>query len=117
MRNHKYKPLPDYLYIDVSEIHGQGVFTSAELEAGLLLGMTHMKNDFTCNNECFFDNGLIRTPLGGHINDSEDPNCRLIKSVFNDSTVYFLTTIRCICPMEELTVDYNKTPCGVAYWR
>jgi len=60
-----YKPLPSGLIIKDSGIEGQGVFTTRDLSVGCNLGESHYQ----------IDEELIRTPLGGFINHSEEPNC------------------------------------------
>ena len=59
-----YKPLPDNLELRPSEIHGYGVFALKDIPAGEMLGLSHIQSP-----------ELIRTPLGGYINHSMNPNC------------------------------------------
>ena len=59
-----YKPLPDNLELRPSEIHGYGVFALEDIPAGKMLGLSHIQSP-----------ELIRTPLGGYINHSMNPNC------------------------------------------
>ena len=88
-----YKPLPDGLYVSNSDIAGQGLFTNRKLEVGTELGLSHkMIND-----------NLIRTPLGGFINHSEEPNVQKYQ-IGND---YFIKVIKEINPGEEITLKYN----------
>ena len=63
--SNNYKPLPDGLIIKESNIEGQGLFTTRELEIGCRLGISHYR----------IDGEYIRTPLGGFINHSDKPNC------------------------------------------
>ena len=88
-----YKPLPDFLRIDDSEIHGQGLFATEDIEKNLHLGISHY----------FLAKKIIRTPLGGFINHSDNPNC------YCDSGYGFreLYTLREIKKGEELTVYYE----------
>ena len=101
-----YKPLPDSLIIRSSTIDGQGLFAKENIEARTALGITHIK----------VGSQIIRTPLGGFINHSEDPNC--VKSstlVTNNSDItikhdykqWNLFTIKNIKKGEELTVKYT----------
>ena len=60
-----YTPLPAGLMIADSGIEGQGLFTSRRLVAGTELGVSHYR----------IDGKLIRTPLGGFVNHSDEPNC------------------------------------------
>ena len=54
----KYRPLPFYLTIKESEIHGLGLYSLTEIPKDTTIGMTHIE----------IDNDLIRTPLGGFLN-------------------------------------------------
>ena len=60
-----YKPLPDSLTIKASKVNGLGLFANEDIAQGTNLGMTHLKIGDT----------IFRTPLGGFINHSEEPNC------------------------------------------
>ncbi len=88
-----YKPLPDGLYVSNSDIAGQGLFTNRKLEVGTELGLSHK----------MIDDNLIRTPLGGFINHSEEPNVQKYQ-IGND---YFIKVIKDINPGEEITLKYN----------
>ena len=88
-----YKPLPDGLYVSNSDIAGQGLFTNRKLEVGTELGLSHK----------MIDDNLIRTPLGGFINHSEEPNVQKYQ-IGND---YFLKVIKDINVGEEITLKYN----------
>lgn len=50
-----------------------------------------------------FENNHARTPLGGFINHSEDPN---VETVYIGKYLY-LITIKDIMPDEELTLKYK----------
>ena len=88
-----YKPLPDGLYVSNSDIAGQGLFTNRKLEVGTELGLSHK----------MIDDNLIRTPLGGFINHSEEPNVQKYQ-IGND---YFIKVIKDINPGKEITLKYN----------
>jgi len=66
-----YKPLPKEVTIKKSEIDGLGLFTVEDISKGHNFGRTHV-------SDVRFENGYLRTPLGGFINHSETPNCELI---------------------------------------
>ena len=89
----KYKPLPFYLTIKKSEIHGLGLYSLTEIPKDTTIGMTHIQ----------IENDLIRTPLGGFINHSEKPNCE--RKEHNNR--WFLKTIKNIDKDEELTLEYS----------
>ena len=92
-----YRPLPKQLTIKQSVIDGLGLYSTESLYPGQYLGITHVANDR-------FENGYIRTPLGGFINHSDTPNCEVREDV--DSNL-MLFTLRQILPNEELTLKYN----------
>ena len=55
-----YKPLPDCLTIKKSPIEGLGLYASKKIRANSFIGLTHVRDKN-------FENGYIRTPLGGFI--------------------------------------------------
>ncbi len=60
-----YQPLPRYLTIGRSSIHGLGLFATAHIESGTDLGQSHV----------LVAGELIRTPLGGFYNHVDsNPN-------------------------------------------
>ena len=89
----KYKPLPFYLTIKKSEIHGLGLYSLTEIPKDTTIGMTHIQ----------IENDLIRTPLGGFLNHSDSPNCE--RKQHNKR--WFLKTIKNIDKDEELTLEYS----------
>ena len=90
--NFNYRPLPSCLTIDRSSLHGLGLKATQDIPAGFSLGTSH----YRINEE------LIRTPLGGFINHSDNPNC------FIDEN-YNLFTVKPIKEGQELTVYYRLT--------
>ena len=64
----------------------------------MILGLTHIYD------EDFPDN-LIRLPLGGFINHSDDPNCKLFKL----GRFFFMETIKAVEAKEEITLQYSIT--------
>jgi len=93
----KYKPLPKGLRIEKSKIQGFGLFTLLFLKQGINLGISHFK----------IKDELIRTPLGGFVNHSDDPNCIKTKLHTDNYIKYNLVTIKDITGGEELTVKYT----------
>ena len=65
------------------------------------LGVSHIIFNQGQHNQ--FPDEIIRTPLGGFINHSEDPNCTKVK----EGHKYYLKTIKDITGGEELTVKYS----------
>ena len=96
-----YKPLPESLTIKPSGIHDLGVFADQDIKQATNLGMTHLK----------FNGTIFRTPLGGFLNHSDDPNCCKVELLMtNDSFDYKkwnLMTIEDIKEGKELTLTYT----------
>ena len=92
-----YKPLPEGLTIKDSEVHGLGLFTTKPFPAGTDFGETHV---FVVTNN---RREWVRTPLGGFINHSEEPNC-YINTETEDRTLY---SVRPLKANEEVTVFYR----------
>ena len=92
-----YRPLPKQLTIKQSNIEGLGLYSTELLAQETFLGITHVPNDK-------FENGYIRTPLGGFINHSDTPNCEVRE---DEDGNLMLFTLREILPNEELTLIYN----------
>ena len=98
-----YRPLPRTLYIDHSTIDGNGIFTTDELPKNEELGISHIKN-----SSGDFHSDYIRTPLGGFVNHSENPNCEL----YECGDYLKMRTTKLIKTGEELTLMYNLyDPC------
>ena len=96
-----YKPLPDSLTIKQSGINGLGLFAKEGIDQGTNLGMRHAK----------IENTIIRTPMGGFINHSNDANCvkvelRMTNGKF-DYEKWNLVVLQDIKEGEELTVRYT----------
>ena len=85
--------LPSRLHVKDSPIAGQGIYAREEIPSGMHLGMSHL----------IVDEVIYRTPLGGFINHSEDPNC--VK--WQEEDKYFVKTIRAIHAGEELFLKYT----------
>ena len=67
-----YKALHDDITIKKSSIHGLGVFAIKDIPQDIVLGISHVKDK---DNTGRYHRGYIRTPLGGFINHSTQPNC------------------------------------------
>ena len=93
-----YNPLPSGIVVADSGINGQGLFATRKLVSGTELGVSHYR----------IEGQLIRTPLGGFINHSEEPNCLKnqirIKPGFDK---WNLTVIEDIEEGSELTLKYT----------
>ena len=93
-----YKPLPYGLVIADSGINGQGLFTTRRLVMGTTLGISHYR----------IDGEYIRTPLGGFINHSDEPNCQRSQiRVKPGYDKWSIMTLEDIEEGEELTLKYK----------
>ena len=99
-----YKPLPDNLRLGFSDIHDIGLFAKEFIPQSTNLGMTHFK----------IGELLIRTPMGGFINHSDEPNCIKAKLHFtNEDMIKYtyikwnLVTLKDIKVGAELTITYT----------
>lgn len=90
-----YKPLPKNVGIDSSSIHGSGLFATEDIPKDYELGITHVADDR-------FENGYIRTPLGGFFNHSDNPNCE----AYTDGDFIKLRTVKPVSKGSELTAYY-----------
>ena len=96
-----YKPLPDYLTVRESDIHGLGLFAKKDIPKDFDIGITHIIG---------LTKEPIRTPLGGFYNHNEDnPNCIKLHSEkqIDGCVTYILHTLRNIKAGEEITVKYT----------
>ena len=94
-----YKPLPNSLTIKKSPIEGLGLYATEDIKANSFIGLTHILDKD-------FENGYIRTPLGGFYNHSNNPNVRRVVSDV-------LPKMQCGNPIDE-TLDATKIPDGEA---
>ena len=92
-----YRPLPDGLSIMESSIEGLGLYAQRDFSAGEIFGETHVFAVSTNRRE------WVRTPLGGFINHSENPNCY----ISTDTEERTLHSVRPIKAGDELTVYYR----------
>jgi len=101
-----YKPLPDSLTIKQSGIDGLGLFARESLKQGTNLGMSHVA----------IGSGIVRTPMGGFINHSNDANTVKVELRIDEkddpllkvaTKKWNLITLKDIKEGEELTVRYT----------
>ena len=90
-----YRPLPDNVAVRPSEIHGTGLIAIDDIPAHHEFGITHVKDDR-------FEDGYIRTPLGGFFNHSNNPNCE----AYVDGDFIRLRSLKNIKQGHEITVKY-----------
>ena len=92
-----YNPLPEYLAIGPSKIHGAGILATEDIPGEVVIGITHVYDPN-------FQHDYIRTPLGGFVNHSETPNTCIKEHVGGHMHLW---TLRDIKVGEELTLKYN----------
>ena len=102
-----YKPLPNFLTIKSSKIEGLGIFAVEKIYGDTCLGVTHVY-------DIRFKDNLIRTPLGGFINHSDNPNCIIrtqeegVDQLQNGlPMIRYLHSLRSIESGEELLIKYT----------
>lgn len=81
-----------------SNIHGIGIFATADAEAGKIIGPARL-------------NGM-RTPLGRYTNHSRNPNAKMIKTTNGDIYLQLTSAVSgCRGGMdgEEITIDYRES--------
>ena len=94
-----YKPLPNCLTIKKSPIEGLGLYATGNIKANSFIGLTHIQDKD-------FENGYIRTPLGGFYNHSNEPN---VRRVVSDT----LPKLKCGDLIDD-SLDISKIPDGKA---
>ena len=94
-----YKPLPGSLTIKKSPIEGLGLYAAENIKANCFIGLTHIQDKD-------FENGYIRTPLGGFYNHSNEPN---VRRVVSDT----LPKLKCGDQIDP-SLDVTKIPDGEA---
>ena len=95
-----YRPLCQGLTLKESPIDGIGLFATEDFKAGIFLGETHIWEERRRD--------WIRTPLGGFINHSEDPNCYISTNIhYHNGDQRELYTTKPIYEGQELTVYYT----------
>ena len=94
-----YKPLPNFLTIKKSPIEGLGLYATKNIKPNCFNGLTHIQDNS-------FENGYIRTPLGGFYNHSIKPN---VRKVVSDQ----LPKLKCGDLIDE-SLEISKIPDGRA---
>ena len=90
-----YRPLPCYLTIAESKIEGLGLYTKQNIQAAAYVGVTHI----------YYREDWVRTPLGGFINHSANPNAVIIMcDTRHERKLY---TIRPIEAGGEISIYYT----------
>lgn len=107
--------------IGESMIDGHGIIAKEFIPANSLIGISHVDVSKLYYEDQrrlpdhripfatgVFHNDLIRTPLGGFLNHSTNPNCMLIE----EKIFWNLWTNEDIAIGDELCVDYALYRCG-----
>ena len=89
-----YRPLPNSVTVMPSSIQGLGLVCIKEIPQDTNLGLFHLR----------VGEELIRTPLAGFTNHSDEPNCVKTRP---SSDRWELITLRNIKVGEELTTKYD----------
>ena len=92
-----YRALPPELHVKDSSVSGQGLFAKEDNDAMMYLGISHV----------VVDEDIMRTPLGGFVNHSEDPNCVKWYEKEDWGKIYHMKTIKQIKKGEELFLKYT----------
>lgn len=92
-----YRPLPENITIRDSGIHGLGLFATADIGYGTMIGKIHFPSDNP--------NEPHRTPIGAFGNHSDEPNCS--KMYFDDDGSWWVFANRDIKEGEEITWKYT----------
>ena len=95
-----YKALPKFLHVQYSSVAGQGIFALNDIPADVYLGISHVVVGDLIPN-------IMRTPLGGFVNHSEDPNCIKVFEEEQWGKIYHMRTIKDIKKGEELFLKYT----------
>jgi len=101
-----YRPLPKYLTISASSIEGLGLIAIDDIVPNVPMGITHV-------HDPRFEDSFVRTPLGGFINHSDNPNCEILYEENSNTierglpVIRTLYSIKPIAKGEELTVKYK----------
>ena len=99
-----YHALPKELHIKDSPIEGQGLFAKEDIPAMMYLGISHVEVD---PEDCISNVAVMRTPLGGFVNHSDDPNCVKWEEDQGWGRIYYMKTIKEIKKGEELFLKYT----------
>lgn len=98
-----YQALPEFIHIKDSPVAGQGLFAKEDIPEGVDLGVSHIIVD----NPFPHSTTLIRTPLGGFVNHSDDPNCTKDLEEMEWGRIYHIRTVKPIKKGEELFLKYT----------
>lgn len=115
-----WSPLPQFLEIRDSEINGRGLFATSDIEAGSVLGISHI--EFLSSNyetkagivDSPYESFIVRTPTGAFVNHADIPNCERQKFCLETVVVNVLVALRDVAAGSELTLKYVMSPASDA---
>lgn len=95
-----YKALPKFLHVQYSSVAGQGIFALNDIPADVYLGISHVVVGDLIPN-------IMRTPLGGFVNHSDDPNCIKECQEKEWGQIWHMKTSKPIKKGQELFLKYT----------
>lgn len=114
---HTYKPLGKNYYLSTSSIEGMGLFAYIDLKKNELANTSHIViRELSYADNCTIPKEDLyfrveRTPMGGYINHSYTPNCKLVYSskIIGHVQIesYTICALTDIPKGVELTLDYR----------
>lgn len=99
-----YDPMLGFFDIRESSIHGKGLFLKEDRNTIPIESITHH-----CIGGNDSSGTFIRTPIGGFINHSDNPNCKIEEFKTFYGSVYMLKVLREIKGGDEITINYYDT--------
>ena len=106
-----FKPLPTYIELMDIPNQGKGLVTTKQLQMNDVIGVSHYTVKDSHKGK--FHQGLVRTSIGGFLNHSDKPNCRLVCGDGDDCDIYYLQVRNpIILPNTQLTINYQLHKCG-----
>jgi len=99
-----YQALPKFLHIQYSPVAGQGIFALNDIPADVYLGISHV---VVHDTEYPSTHPMYRTPLGGFVNHSEDPNCIKECQEKEWGQIWHMKTSKSIKKGQELFLKYT----------
>lgn len=92
-----YKALPNWIHVKDSRVAGQGLFAKDDVPEDVYLGISHV----------VVDEEIMRTPLGGFVNHSDDPNCIKECEQKEWGEIWHMKTSKSIKKGQELFLKYT----------
>ena len=103
-KDHHYRPLPPCLEVRKSSSDGHGLYAIENIPAGSHLGITEL--DLTEQQKKLVQLDCLRTPLGGFVNHSENPNAVIVREPAFFGPLSVMWSVKPIKIKEQVTVFY-----------